>query len=213
MTVQKEIADYYYGMIYTASDITDDDRKRTMATIGYLIDCGYSYLDICKEISNYNVPAITYNSLRNKLWENSLIKKDAFYLHRELTIISKAPEYDMISEKEIVYPFFYEVKICYTIEDVVRYFYRKVKSDNLVLTEQKLDIGVVKYLMKKYSRLDYIEALDIILSLIDRHLTDFPDCYRMIEITKSEKEVVDELLQNMQQLEFQNRRKMVFRDV
>lgn len=212
MIEQKEIADYYYGTIYTVP-VTDAEKNRTMATIGYLFDCGYSYLNICKELSLYKIPVIKYDNLRDKLWEGSLIKKGAFYLHRELTIISKPPEYDIISEKEIVYPFFYEVKICYTIDDVLRYFYKNIKGENMVLTEQKIDIGVVNYLMKKYSRIDYVEPLDIILSLIDRHLANFPDCYRMIEITKSEKEVVDELLQNMQELEFQNRRRMVFRDV
>ena len=88
-----------------------------------------------------------------------------------------------------------------------------MKPPNIALTSDEYDKNAIKQLFKQYSKLDYVEPLDVILCSIDNHLSLDPDCTRLIDITKTNREVVATLTSDMKALEAQNRRKMVMRPV
>lgn len=185
----------------------------TKNTCEYLLDCGFSSLDIVALLNGLESGALTYESLPDRLWEGSLIKRDAFYLHHELRIESKAPEFCVRTGKVIEYPYYCEMKIRYTIEDVLKYFRSKMKPSNLALSSDEYDKTAIRQLFKQYSKLDYVEPLDVLLCSIDHHFILEPECMRLIDITKTNREVISSLISDMKSLEAQDRRKMVMRSV
>ena len=185
--------------------------KVTKNTTEYLLDCGFSTLDIINILNGLKCGALTYDALPDRLWQGSLIKRGAFYLHRELRLESKAPEFDIKTGNVIEYPYYCEMKIKYTVEDVLKYFRSRMKPLNIALASDEYDKYAIRQLFKQYSKLDYVEPLDVLLCSIDNHLNLEPDCIRLIDITKTNREVIAALISDMKSLEAEDRRKMVMR--
>lgn len=203
------LANFYYS--YIGKKAEKDNFLITANTIDYLLDNKLSCVEIIKELKKYRSNKIDYNMLSEKLWANSLIKKGAFYLHRELRLESPRPKFDIKTGTVIEYPFYCEMKIQYSEKDVVDYFRSKLSSTCRQLEDIKTDIGAVKYLMAKYSKIDYVEPLDIILCSIDNHLEQETNCYRLIDISNTNQTTIDMLVGDMLLLESQDNRKMVWR--
>lgn len=202
---------YYYKEIYRKEDYSKSDTIRTDKTIGYLKDCGFSVTEIIQEIGRWSKACITIDDLSGILWNNSLIKRGAFYLHRELRVVSKAPEYDYESDTLKIYPFFCEMKIRYTVDDVLNYFYSRIPSLNCQFVDKKTDRKTVAFLMNKYSNIDYIEPLDIILCSIDYCTKNNPDSYKLIDITCDNLNIIKQLQSDMVELESKDLRKITWR--
>lgn len=202
---------YYYKEIYRKEDYSKSDTIRTDKTIGYLKDCGFSVTEIIQEIGRWSKACITIDDLSGTLWNNSLIKRGAFYLHRELRIVSKAPEYDYESDTLKTYQFFCEMKIRYTVDDVLNYFYSRIPSLNCQFVDKKTDRKTVAFLMNKYSNIDYIEPLDIILCSIDYCTKNNPDSYKLIDITCDNLNIIKQLQSDMVELESKDLRKITWR--
>lgn len=202
---------YYYKEIYRKEDYSESDTIRTDKTIGYLKDCGFSVTEIIQEIGRWSKACITIDDLSGILWSNSLIKRGAFYLHRELRIVSKAPEYDYESDTLKTYQFFCEMKIRYTVDDVLNYFYSRIPSLNCQFVDKKTDRKTVAFLMNKYSNIDYIEPLDIILCSIDYCTKNNPDSYKLIDITCDNLNIIKQLQSDMVELESKDLRKITWR--
>lgn len=202
---------YYYGEVYIGDDIYDTDIIRSDKTISYLKDCGFSSLEIIQELGRQKGPSITADTLTKTLWEGSLIKRGAFYLHHELRIVSKAPEYDFHNNRVSTYPFYCEIKIRYTTEDLLNYFYSRISPLNTRFVDRKTDRKTVAFLMKKYDNIDYIEPLDIILCSIDYHTKSNPDCYKLIDITCDNLNIIKQLQDDMVELESKDLRKITWR--
>ena len=60
-----------------------------------------------------------------------------------------------------------------------------MKPPNIALASDEYDKNAVKQLFRQYSKLDYIEPLDVILCSIDNHLSLDFGCTRLIDITKT----------------------------
>lgn len=201
------LTNFYYSLIRKNVDCFK--YLETANTIDYLLDNGFTSIEIINELKKHNADSINYNILSDTLWKNSLIKKGAFYLHRELRLESPAPQYDPISNLVVEQPFYCEMKIRYYEKNVVNYFLSKLSNSARQLEDMKTDLGAVKYLMSKYSRIDYVEPLDIILCSIDNHLEQEPNCYRLIDISNTNQTTIDILVSDMLTLESQDNRKMV----
>lgn len=106
------------------------------------------------------------SDLPDSLWENSLVKRNHFYFHRSLQLISEAPKLDIKTGKVINSPFYREIKAVFTIDDLLDYFYQRMSID-LELINRKRDSGTFEYLINKYKAVKDIESLDIILIMID----------------------------------------------
>ena len=207
------LAKLYYDRVGEESIGGAKGFQVTKNTCEYLLDCGFSALEIINILNGLGFGALSYDVLPDRLWQGSLIKRGAFYLHRELRIESKVPEFDIKTCRVLEYPYYCEMKIKYTVEDTLKYFRSKMKPPNIALTSDEYDKNAIMQLFKQYSKLDYVEPLDVILCSIDNHLTLDPHCTRLIDITKTNREVIASLISDMKSLEAQDRRKMVMRPV
>lgn len=138
----------------------------TQYTIDYLYDNNYNEGDIINILSKIKKESIKYKDLPSKLW-NGLIERDTYYFHPELQILSKPPMLS-ISSDIIIKPakFFKEIKISYTKQNVLDYFYRKANSK--IIKDMNRDLGSLDYLLSRYKH-QLMNSLDVILYLIDDH--------------------------------------------
>ena len=210
--IQNEsLIQYYYNEIYTKDNVFDSDVIRSDKTISYLKDCRFSSLEIIQELDRQKASKVTIDTLTKTLWDNSLIKPGAFYLHRELRIVSKAPEYDYQNDSIVTYPFYCEMKIRYTVEDLLNYFYSRISPLNAQFVDKKTDKKTVAFLMKKYGNIDFVEPLDVILCSIDYHTKENPDCYKLIDVTCDNLNIIKQLQSDMVELESKDLRKITWR--
>lgn len=205
------LASYYYDVIVSKIEHSSNDYIRTKKTIEYLFDNDFDIPDIIAELKKHRSNIIRGEDLSDSLWKDSLIKRGAFYLHRELRIVSPPPVFNLQKNIEITYPYFCEMKIRYTRQNLLDYFYNRLKSINRQLVDKKTDLKAIDFLMNKYSSLDYIEPLDVILCSIDNHLEQRDDTYRLIDITKTNLNIINQLMNEMMELESKDLRKIVWR--
>lgn len=181
-----DILSYYYYNI--SEEPSEKDIITTNNTINYLKDNNYTDKEIIKILDSIDYKlAININDLPNNLWENSLILRDEFYYHKELHITSPAPYWDFDNKKIISPKFYLEMKIKYAIEDILKYYYKKITIDNIFKDEKK-DIGAIKYLLKSYENIDFIKNLDFVLFLIDTAYIKEFDSTEIIDLKSYQKE-------------------------
>lgn len=138
----------------------------TQYTIDYLYDNNYNEGDIINILSKIKKESIKYKDLPSKLW-NGLIERDTYYFHPELQILSKPPMLSISSDIIIKsVKFFKEIKISYTKQNVLNYFYRKTNSK--IIKDMNRDLGSLDYLLSRYKH-QLMNSLDVILYLIDDH--------------------------------------------
>lgn len=163
-----ELTNYFYQNVagHLPEDPDDPRIQITKGTLAYLQDCGYAEKEIRNLIDSISdvKDSLKPSDLPDSLWDGSLIKRDKFYIHRELQILPPPP----VRKKDgtmTVSPFYIEMKIQYTMNDLIRKFYQSCDID-AVLIDWKRDAGSFDYLLRKYERLAVCEPLDFVLELI-----------------------------------------------
>lgn len=203
---------------------SEDTFKRTIATANYLKDNGYSTQDIIKilknAIKNINNKinkdiievAIRGEDLPKELWDNSLLEKNKFYYSDILHIKSKAPSWNPITFKEECEPFFLEMKINFTMDDLLTYYYDKCRIPQ-GLRDNKKNIGAFRHLIKKYDAFNNVPGLDYVLALIDKASKDInKDLFTNIfDIENYNKEVIEEFTAMYEQAVFEKTNIIVWR--
>lgn len=165
---------------------------QTEKTVNYLIDNNFGEKEIMTTLINIGKGgAVTPNDLPNELWENSLLEKGVFYYHNILHITSPPPKWDPVTLQEEVPTYFLEMRINFTMEDLLQYYYDKMRMP-IDLRDDKKEIGGLTYLLNKYKKMK-VEAIDFVLSLID--FASNNDCEEKIlnalDLSKLEREVYD----------------------
>lgn len=154
----------YYSLI-SGIEPEKENFNRTLATAKYLKDNGYDNSEIFKLFKLISKQKIEGEDLPKSLWKDSLLEKDIFYYHNEFHITSKPPTWNPITFKEECEPFFMEMKIKYTINDLINRFYEKCKVP-VGLRDDKLVEGGLKHLLWKYNNLS-APAIDYVMVMID----------------------------------------------
>lgn len=199
---------YYYNL---GEEPNNTEKEITEKTFGHLKDNGYSDSDIVKIISYLPAKmALEYEDLPDYLWESSLIKRNTFYYHNELHITSPAPYWDFDNDKIVSSKFFLEMKIHFSINDLIKYYYKKFPMDSALLDIKK-DKGSMEYLLKKYNNVDFIEPVDFILYLIDEAANQSEDSLEIIELNKYEKEAFEYLKHKTINAKAENVNKIIWR--
>ena len=126
-----------------------------------------------------------------------------------MQITSKPPYYDFKSNKEIIDPFFLEIKIKFTLDDLVSYFY-KLNIDN-DLRNDKRDTAAMKSLLLRYDNLSVVESLDFVLSLIDYCKYSNDKISNVFDITKNEASVLEDLKKKVAEAKFAGKDKIICR--
>ena len=135
---------------------------------------------------------------------------NCFYYHHTLQIASKPPHYDAKLRREVIEPFFMEMRARYTMKDLIAYFYDKLCID-MELMDEKRDTARMQALLKKYERLSFISALDFVLSLIDYASYTHMRVVNVFDIEKAEPEVFDELKRKTAEASFHGKNLIVWR--
>lgn len=165
-----------------------DKTYITQYTIDYLYDNLFSDSNIIEILSTLKKESIKYSDLPNSLWKDSLLKRDTYYFHSKLQILSKPPKLSIdsiITPKEI--KFFKEMKISFTKDDLLNFFYSK--SNSLIIKDYSRDIGAIEYLLKRYSN-QLMEPVDICLYLIE----DYVQCVSsLLSLTNYEVELLEKI--------------------
>jgi len=204
---------YYSNVVGCYPCDTEEYRIKSKKIIDHLIDAGVPTNLILKFVeeapaSNYLTP----DMLPDWLWDGSLLKKDTFYYHNTLQITSKPPVFNPRTGKATVYPFFLEMKIQYTMDELIRYFYSKLKVDP-ALIDKKRDAAAMTYLMERYKKVaPFIESIDYVLFLIDYASTDDEDQNTSIlDIKKYEAEMLQTLQHKVEEATLAGANKIVWR--
>lgn len=162
------LTNYFYQNVagHLPEDPDDPRIHITQGTLSYLQDCGYADKEIRDLIDS--IPdvkdCLTPSELPDSLWEGSLIERGKFYIHRELQILPPPP----MRKKDgtmTVSPFYIEMKIQYTMLNLIRKFYNELDIDSSLI-DWKRNAGSFDYLLKKYEKLDVCQPLDFVLELI-----------------------------------------------
>ncbi|MED1125377.1 hypothetical protein [Bacillus atrophaeus] len=190
-----DYAEFYYSQVVGLYPFdTDDCREQTDKVMKHLIDAGVSESDILRFIEESPPKdCLTPDDLPEWLWEGSLLKRNTFYYHNTLHIRPKAPTFNPLSKVEEVNQFYLEMKINYKMDDLINYFYETLRISK-DLADKRKDEGSFNYLLNKYGRLDFCEAIDFVLALIDHNKptnNQFPAVQNILDITQAQAEVYD----------------------
>lgn len=155
-----------------------EDINKLKSTISYLKDNHYTDKEIFKILMNSNIDLpedcemtaiekaiVTGPQLPEYLWENSLIKKDTYYYNNRLHITSKPPTWNPKTLQEECEPFFMEMKINFTLEDLLELYYSECRVP-IGLRVKTRDEGALQHLLNKYNNLK-APGLDYVMLMID----------------------------------------------
>lgn len=142
-------------------------EAQTRCSIAYFKESGIRDEEIFKFLPElYDKGYVEPEDAPDSFWEGSLTEKGKFYCHRQLQLLPPDP----IIRRDgtfLSYDFYQEMKIRYTMKDLLKYFYLKTNSYSMIKNDT-LFSAQFDALMKKYrSSYSGVQALDIILSLID----------------------------------------------
>lgn len=182
--MEKITMDFYELMVGTTP--SEEDVKNLNGCVLYLKDNNFSdreIFNILNDSKNINIKA---SELPSKYWEGSLLKPNTFYYHDRLRIMSKAPKWDPETLREITYPYFLEMKIMFTMDDLIEYFYQKTLIP-VELRNRKNEEASFKYLLDKYKVMK-TEPIDFILFLIDS-VKEEDSIYKVFDLQKYEPDV------------------------
>ena len=182
--MEKITMDFYELMVGTTP--SEEDIKNLNGCVLYLKDNNFSDREIFNILSDSKNINIKASELPSKYWEGSLLKPNTFYCHDKLRIMSKAPKWDPETLREITYPYFLEMKIMFTMDDLIEYFYQKTLIP-VELRNRKNEEASFKYLLDKYKVMK-TEPIDFILFLIDS-VKEEDSIYKVFDLQKYEPDV------------------------
>ena len=163
----------------------------TLASIAYMLDNELPGETITAELKRHNTPSIHPDDLSELLWNGSLLQKGHFYFHKELQIVSPAPV--LKKDGTVSYPDdFLEMRIQYKEQDILDYFLTKAGYLAQQICDQKKELKTISYLLKRFSLIENVEPVDLILCLIDDYLNNEENTINdgIIDVLKSLSNVV-----------------------
>ena len=138
----------------------------TRSSIAYMLVNELPGETIIAELRRHTAPIIHPNDLTIDLWDKSLLQKDHFYFHKALQIVSPAPI--LCKDGTVLYSDdFLVMRIQYTEQDILNYFYYRISLQDRSICDPKKDIKTIPYLLKRFSLIENVEPVDLILCLID----------------------------------------------
>lgn len=178
----EKIIDTYLLVTYGCKINNTDNIKRI---IYYLLDNEYEYDFILKYLLTYGP------CLDDSLWDNSILKPNTFYYHNSLTIMPGASIWNP-NMKEKAPKFYLEMKIDFTIDDLLNYYYHELLIP-IELRNYDKDKGAFEHLLKTYNNKFKVEAIDFILFLIDYNKKEKSYITNVFDLQKHERETYDKV--------------------
>lgn len=157
-----QLTDFYYNFVVGETPEDEESYIKTRMLFDYLSQSGCTLEDIVTEvITNFPNRDVLYpDDIPDDLWGASLLERHKFYFHKELQVLSPPPTWDES------FPFYIEMKIQYSIGDILNYFIKSFKLNESWVSRDK-ELGSIKYLLKDYKKYGFIEPVDFLLHIID----------------------------------------------
>lgn len=181
--LEKLIESYAY-IVYGHTIEDENILKELRKTINYLIDNNYDKAFILSYLLEYG-PVIS-----ETLWHDTLLKPNTFYYHEQLTIMP-GPSIWNPNMKEQSHRFYLEMKIKYTIDDLLNYYYTELLIP-VELRDRSKDKGAFEYMLKKYTKFK-CEPIDFILYLIDYSKQEEAFITNVFDLQKYERETYEKI--------------------
>lgn len=159
----------YYNSII-GMGYSKEQFESSKKVIEYLLECNISNDNIIKYLHESDDYILSFDKLPEWLWSGSLLKPKTFYYHPELQLENPPSVVDF--ENDIVIEPLYkrEMKIMYTTQDVLNYYYRKAEIP-YECQNTKRDIGSINYLLgyykEKQNKACNFEPVDVVMFCID----------------------------------------------
>ena len=158
---------YYRELVGVYPFETNREEAVTRHTIAYMHDSGLTDSEIFTLINKIGRGKgyITPADIPAEAWEGSLTERGQYYCHHRLQLLSPMPIIRSDGTfKE--YPFYQEMTIRFTMEQLIDYFHTKIPGYSL-LQNSKRDEAQFKHVLKKYGNMHPVQALDVVLLMID----------------------------------------------
>lgn len=209
-----DLIEYFYFNIICRPIESDEDYIKSKCTLEYLEDCNFNEKEIINLFSKWDKKVIRINPEDIPLiaWDNSLLKKNTFYLHKELKLFP-SPSIVTPDGKENNHPYYMEIKIKYTIEDLLKYFYFYCGMPHSKMDE-KLHTSQVKHLLERFKSYKDIQPIDLFLTLVDECNFQNFRCIQPFDLTSVASIVqnnYEKLKSNLAELHSQNKDKIIWR--
>jgi hypothetical protein len=124
-----------------------------------LLDNGYTVKEANKILID------TKLNIDNYEHSDSIIDSDIVFRHHELQIHSKPGGFDPATCTVIKRPYYLEMKVRYTMDNLLNYYYTKLIVPPL-FRDEKRDIGAFNHLISSFKS-PVINSVDFILFVID----------------------------------------------
>ena len=182
-------ADFYFNFLIGEFPEDIEDYRKTSNFFKYLEDSGISEGEIYMVAGMVKPKSVlTLADIPEKLKKDSLIDINKFYFHKELIITPPPPGWDIEED----YKFYKEIKLRYTLEDVLDYFIKATNARAEWIARDK-EIGSIKYLLKEYKKFSFIEPIDFILHLIDYCVSSSDEINTIYDLRHREIELAEAL--------------------
>lgn len=156
-----------YVSYYLGCEVADDTYKMMCAVCAHMLEGGITEQEVTSFLeSKESAEDVRFDTIPQSMWEDSFIDKDAFYVHPELRLMAPAPRFNSSTGAVERTPFFLEMKIRYTVKDLIAY-YKKTVQPIESLYDEKRTIGSFEFLFNKYRSIDVGTTIDFLLKLID----------------------------------------------
>lgn len=178
-----QLAAFYYNDIL-GYRVNERNADITTKTIEILQDNKFSDKEIIQILLQSNEESITPQIIFNRI-DSGLIEAGLFYFHKELQIVPSAPVVS-VHNKAIQQPtaFYHEVRLRYTIEDLLAYFYNKL-SISIEMQDKDKHTVQMNYVLNFCKRFAPIQALDMILFSIDELAYNHIEAYEPFDIKQT----------------------------
>lgn len=136
------------------------------ATVETLKENGYDDNEIFEILTTIGKEDVTQDLLPESLWDDSLLDKDKFYYNKELRLMSPPSMFNPLTGEIKTFPFYLEMKIKYTIDDILNKYYIEMDIP-YEMQDRTRDAGQIRFLLGHYgSRMEFISNVDFVLILI-----------------------------------------------
>jgi hypothetical protein len=150
----KQLYELCYG-------VEPEDKDLLLLEIKHqrLLDNGYTVKEANKILID------TKLNIDNYEHSDSIIDSDIVFRHHELQIHSKPGGFDPATCTVIKRPYYLEMKVRYTMDNLLNYYYTKLIVPPL-FRDEKRDIGAFNHLISSFKS-PVINSVDFILFVID----------------------------------------------
>lgn len=201
-----DLVNLYYDYLTGETPENINDYNKTKMLFDYLLESGIEKNVLVSTMASEfpNKDMLTIEDIPDSLWENSLLKRNTFYYHKELQIISPPPTWDQ------VYPFYLEMKIKYTSNDILKYFIERFNIRQEWMNSEK-EIGSINFLLKNYSKYSFIEPVDFLLHLIDYVASTDNNVSTIYDLRDFENDLATYLELDIENAKVNNKNKIIWR--